>query len=212
MFARRFGVRAVLLGLVGPAFIGTVATAGAATAAAESDGCGGASAAFATTLRQVRPGNSGTYVMGLQKALAIEGYPLRGTGYYGSNTLAAVRDFQAKHGIKNSGIVGPKTWQALVGTKPTCATLNGKPDTPTFGMLPGDRDLSHLDALLIRLYRVYPDEAALVADRSYTPAFQALVKKFQRANGIKASGIVGPKTWRALNLVISISGRWPCGC
>lgn len=106
-------MRAVLLGLIGTTLAGVVSLAGPASATAETTACGGASSAFARTLPQVLPGRSGTYVMGLQKALAVEGYPLVGTGWYGPKTLAVVRDFQAKHGIRNSGIVGPKTWRAL---------------------------------------------------------------------------------------------------
>jgi murein L,D-transpeptidase YcbB/YkuD len=209
MNARRFGLRAILLGLGGAAFLGTVATTGTAAAEAMPYSCANEdSSEFARTLPQVRPAASGTYVMGLQRALTNEGYPLVGTGWYGPKTLAAVRDFQAKHGIRNSGTVGQQTWQALVGTKSACLTDEGKPTTPAFGMLPRDRDLNHLATLSFRFQRILPYEAVRLDEEFYGPRWQAVVKNFQRANGIHASGIIGPKTWRALNLVVSISGSW----
>jgi len=212
MIARRFGLRTVLLGLIVATVTGLVTTAGTAAAEQAAPGCSGTSGAFAKRLPQVRPGQSGTYVMGLQRALANEGYDLVGTGWYGPKTLAAVRDFQARHGIRNSGIVGILTWHALVGKKRACGTLNGRGPIPSFGLLPGDRDLDRWVALQDRILRVWNNRNLPNTEHFYGPGWQAVVKDFQRANGIKPSGIVGPKTWRALNLVISISGVWSCGC
>jgi len=212
MNAKRFGVRAILLGLIAAAATALLGSAGTAVAEPEYDGCGDSSA-FARTLPQVWPGQSGTYVMGLQRALAREGYPLVGTGWYGSKTLAAVRDFQGKRGINPSGIVGQRTWQSLVGRKPECATRNGGQDfLPSFGVRPGDRDSRHLIELQDHFLLIKLDTQLPMDESYYGPRWQAVVKNFQLANGIRPSGIVGPKTWRALNLVISISGGWSCGC
>ena len=46
--------------------------------------------------------------------------------------------------------------------------------------------------------------------RTYGPAMQQLVKEFQRKVGIKASGIIGPKTWTAYYRVVSATGEWGC--
>ena len=41
------------------------------------------------------------------------GYQLKGTGHLGSNTMHAVKGFQHAHGLKDDGIIGPKTLGAM---------------------------------------------------------------------------------------------------
>ena len=62
----------------------------------------------------LRRGSQGDEVAELQALLnAKQGYDLEIDGNFGKATEAAVRDFQAKHGLTADGIVGPKTWAAL---------------------------------------------------------------------------------------------------
>ena len=49
----------------------------------------------------------------LQLALAKLGYPLRGTGYFGGATEAAVMDFQQQRGLEVDGEVGAETARAI---------------------------------------------------------------------------------------------------
>lgn len=205
MKIRKFGVRTILLGLLATLLTGLGVTAGAGVASA----CAGFdqnSSRFASTLSQVRYGQSGTTVQGLQLNLKHRGYSLTGTGYYGPLTLAAVKNFQRKHGINPSGIVGSKTWQALVGTMGVSMTV--RPPAPTFGVYPGERDSVKVSTVEHYLGRVYG-----WVDTSHTYYDAELlqqVKRFQKANGIKASGIVGPKTWQAMMRVIAIAGNAGC--
>ena len=47
------------------------------------------------------------------------GYGFTGTGCYGEKTSRAVLDVQAANGLRTSGLLGPKTWQAAwTGTPP----------------------------------------------------------------------------------------------
>lgn len=165
--------------------------------------------ALAASLPQVNKGDRGQYVLALQLALRDEGYTyLRGSGYYADLTLRAVKDFQRRHGIKASGIVGSKTWHALVGPKPRSITTQpgGK---PTFGVQPGERNFHKVLVLADMLMRVHP-YAGIEFDDVYDASMQRLVRDFQQRAGIKASGIVGPKTWAALDKAISVSGHWGC--
>jgi hypothetical protein len=62
----------------------------------------------------LKPGDTGTEVETLQKALASLGYsPGKVDGDYGPSTQAAVEKFQTSAGIKADGIVGPETLKAL---------------------------------------------------------------------------------------------------
>lgn len=62
----------------------------------------------------IKEGSRGTRVRSLQSQLHGLGYdPGRIDSQFGPKTAAAVRQFQAAHGLVVDGIVGPKTWAAL---------------------------------------------------------------------------------------------------
>lgn len=61
----------------------------------------------------VQLGDTGPAVTTLQTDLRTEGYLNTVTGYFGPLTEAAVKKFQADHGLTTDGIVGPETWQSL---------------------------------------------------------------------------------------------------
>lgn len=63
-------------------------------------------------------GSSGSVVRAMQLRLVELGYPLKGTGYFGSATDTAVSAFQRSAGLKADGRVGAQTATALdaVGT------------------------------------------------------------------------------------------------
>ena len=69
----------------------------------------------AGTYPTVRMGSKGTAVGELQKILKAKGYDV-GTidEIFGSKTLAAVKAFQKANGLTVDGIVGVKTWAALM--------------------------------------------------------------------------------------------------
>lgn len=69
-------------------------------------------------LQELRKGSSGNQVKTVQRILSTMGYDL-GTlnpfdGNFGSKTDAAVRAFQKASGLTVDGIVGQKTWNALL--------------------------------------------------------------------------------------------------
>ncbi len=63
-----------------------------------------------TTLRR---GDKGSDVRRLQDILKRKGLRVDIDGRYGKSTLAAVRDFQRKQGLKADGVAGPATLRAL---------------------------------------------------------------------------------------------------
>ena len=69
------------------------------------------------TLPTLRKGDTRTEVATLQELLTNKGYSLPKYGVdgnFGSETLSAVKKFQKDHDLVVDGIVGPKTWKALM--------------------------------------------------------------------------------------------------
>lgn len=75
-----------------------------------------------------RVGSSGTEVTRIQEALKDRGYfNVDVTGYYGSITESAVKNFQRDNGLSADGIAGPQTLRALgvsVGSAPDSTEAN----------------------------------------------------------------------------------------
>jgi uncharacterized protein (TIGR02594 family) len=63
--------------------------------------------------RLLKEGDEGDLVRAMQQALVRLGYPLKGTGYFGGTTDAAVTDFQERYHLEVDGIVGPETARAI---------------------------------------------------------------------------------------------------
>ena len=62
----------------------------------------------------LKPGDTGSEVVQLQKALVAAGYPLgKADGAYGDATTNAVKAFQSDNGLAADGIAGSKTLAAL---------------------------------------------------------------------------------------------------
>ncbi|MCR5559542.1 MAG: peptidoglycan-binding protein [Schwartzia sp.] len=60
-------------------------------------------------------GDQGNDVAEIQGALADLGFDVVADGDYGPGTVAAVKEFQASHGMNVDGQVGPATYSALLG-------------------------------------------------------------------------------------------------
>ena len=78
------------------------------------------------TYPTLRKGSAGEYVTLLQTKLIQQGYdlePYGADGKFGNKTLAAVKLFQANHNLEQDGVVGRKTWDALMEGKATLYTV-----------------------------------------------------------------------------------------
>lgn len=82
----------------------------------------------------LRIGSTGDEVKKLQIRLAKLGYPLKGTGYFGAATDAAVSDFQKRNGLEADGRVGPMTERALYGGPVSIVPEMARPLWLTAGM------------------------------------------------------------------------------
>jgi murein L,D-transpeptidase YcbB/YkuD len=135
-------------------------------------------------------------------------------GTYAGETPRAVRDFQCRHHIRASGVVGSKTWQALVGRKPKTRTGGHMHVVVAFSLRPGERNQGKFNVLHNMVWRIYPCLDRLNGysgpTDAYGPEMQKMVRDFQKRAGTKASGIVGPQTVAAMNEAISVAGQWGC--
>lgn len=58
-------------------------------------------------------GSTGETVKALQSALNRAGYAVTVDGMFGAKTATTVKNFQAKYGLLQDGVVGPNTWDKL---------------------------------------------------------------------------------------------------
>ncbi len=116
-FQRAHSIDAV--GAVGPstrAVLNALPASSAAPAAASLSAAPASTAAGYVFSKFLGLGSSGAEVSALQNKLASLGlYAGPVTGYYGALTQAAVKKFQAAHGLDTFGYVGPGTRAALNG-------------------------------------------------------------------------------------------------
>ena len=85
---------------------------------------------MAAKLPYLRYGSKGWYVEMLQTMLNKVGYKIAIDGIFGRQTLAAVKDFQAKHGLRVDGIVGINTWTKLIQESGITPILEPQPNQP----------------------------------------------------------------------------------
>lgn len=80
----------------------------------------GAAATAASVRPDIRLGSKGKHVTEAQeilRALTVPGDMLKVTGVFDADTKEATQQFQAANGLKVDGVIGPKTWSALLGRK-----------------------------------------------------------------------------------------------
>lgn len=70
----------------------------------------------------LKKGSKGMSVITLQTYLKNVGYNLIIDGIFGEITEECVKDYQKKNKLVSDGIVGDKTWNSILGSKPTTQT------------------------------------------------------------------------------------------
>ncbi|MFI9237272.1 GH25 family lysozyme [Streptomyces sp. NPDC053079] len=125
----------------------------------------------------VKQGQKGPHVTAAQYLLNARGAALEVDGAFGGATRAAVVAFQEANGLGADGIIGPKTWQALITTV---------------------RSGSGGDAVRAAQSLLNSHGATLQVDGLFGAGTRDAAVSFQKSRNLTPDGIVGPHTWQAL--------------
>ena len=155
---------------------------------------GTATGDVATRLPMLRHGADGAAVRRLQGLLRAAFAELTDAdltlgGNFREITQRLVERFQREQGLEADGVVGQKTWRALLGLKPD--------GLPTLKPGATGAPVRRLQGLL---RAAFPDldDGDLPLGGNFRDKTRALVERFQRDGGLQADGVVGPRTWEAL--------------
>jgi peptidoglycan hydrolase-like protein with peptidoglycan-binding domain len=103
-----------------------------------------------------------------------------------------VKTFQRSRGLVADGVVGPKTWAKLNASAPA-PTPAPSGSTATIKQGASGAAVKNLQTRL----RAHGYNVSV--DGAFGPATASAVRSFQSSKGLTADGVVGPKTWAALN-------------
>lgn len=134
----------------------------------------------------IRSGSTGPLVEAAQCLLEAAGHDPGGTtptGTFDTGTVAATQAFQTARGLTADGIIGPRTWTALLSRGTTPTLQNGSTGEAV------SRLQRALTAALGRTVGI---------DGIFGSGTQTAVRDYQSSRGLGVDGIVGPATWGAL--------------
>lgn len=164
------------------------------------------------------PGGTASLGMSAEKAKHVQallnthgytdsaGQPLKVDGHVGKETRLAIERFQADHHLKPDGIVGPATLKALEQTPQQKQTAPASDTHAQHVELPAPSLRSGATGPAVEALQRQLRDQGYVASNGRPPAVDAhfgpqtkeAVQAFQRAQGLEADGIAGPKTLHAL--------------
>ncbi|MFF3772017.1 glycoside hydrolase domain-containing protein [Streptomyces sp. NPDC002232] len=152
-------------------------------AGAQASACSDTNLAF-TAYPTVQSGSTGEQVAAAQCLLTTAGYdPGAADGAYGPSTTTAAGQFQSSRGLTADGVIGPRTWTALLAHGATPTVRSGST---------GESVARLQRALTAALGRSVP------FDSSFGPDTEQAVRDYQTSRGLNADGVVESATWGAL--------------
>lgn len=139
----------------------------------------------------LRFGHRGAGVEQLQQQLGRYVQPVSLDGDFGLRTLHAVRTFQYSFFLREDGVVGRKTWEALLSGQP--------PALPTLQIGSQGQAVAWVQQILTRLGVYAAIERFSQVDGIYGCVTRDAVKHYQtQCASLIVDGIVGMHTWRFL--------------
>ena len=140
-------------------------------------------------------------------------------GSFGSGMYKAVVSFQKRNNLKADGKIGGNTWAKLVASDSLKKSdyniyvdVKDESDTVivTVGfntIRPGDKgdSVKEIQDMLKKIYFYNPNRDS---NANFDSTTKDAVKAFQKAVGLTADGIVGEKTWNALEKASASPGSY----
>lgn len=160
-----------------------------------------ASPTFHTAAAMLRLGDRGPAVVHVQHLLNLAGSHLAQDGDYGPLTYAAVRNFQAHHGLAVNGIVGASTLDTLTHLHSGSTSVSAKPEAPPVRYLKEGTSGAPVTKLQTELTHLGYAPGGI--DGQFGPETRAAVIAFQKAHGLPDYGYVGTITWNALSKALT---------
>ncbi|MFD8823687.1 N-acetylmuramoyl-L-alanine amidase [Streptomyces sp. NPDC059605] len=137
-----------------------------------------------TSYATQQSGSTGAQVKAVQQLLNEQGQNAGAVdGSFGPTTKSAAIAYQKARGLVADGIVGAKTWTALLSAGPATSLQEGSS---------GDAVKRLQRSLTAAL------GSTVAVDGSFGPATTTAVRSYQTSRGLVADGLVGAKTWAAL--------------
>ncbi|TDD61766.1 peptidoglycan-binding protein [Kribbella antibiotica] len=133
-----------------------------------------------TAYPALQAGSTGGAVRAAQCLLGGTNEP---SGTYDTATTDAVKAFQTRVGLPSDGLIGAKTWTALLAAGDQPTIRNGSTGTAV------SRLQRSLTAALGR---------TVIIDGQFGPATETAAEDYQRTRALIVDGVVGPVTWTAL--------------
>lgn len=137
---------------------------------------------------EIKSGDSGARVTGVQHLLRARGHAVVVDGAFGPATDQAVRDFQSAASLPVTGAVDEISRPHLVVTTGPGSTGDAVRGVQSFGLT------------------LIPETPPLVVDGDYGPETESRVRTFQHAWGLTVDGFAGRETWSYLLTEVS---PWP---
>lgn len=124
-------------------------------------------------------------------------------GIYGQRTKGTVMQYQGFSGLKQDGIIGKTTWDAIVADY---ESLPVKPtdEYPGYVLRPGasGNDVRNMQLKLNNVYPVYTAINYQSVDGKYGNNMTNAVRRFQGQFGLTVDGLIGENTW---NKIVAVS-------
>lgn len=158
-------------------------------------------------------GSSGVAVRVIQYFLSFLGYfnnelsPVTVDGIFGRNTENAVREFQQWAGLPVTGIVDPRTWNAIINEyNATIQSLPYEFQSYSAFLYPGyvlsegatGKAVEQLQTYLKTISQNIDSVPSVVVDGVFGPRTKEAVEAVQRLYGLPQTGTVGVLVWNAI--------------
>ncbi|KRE35726.1 hypothetical protein ASG73_13515 [Janibacter sp. Soil728] len=162
--------------------------------------------AAAATRRTIKLGDRGLVVAGLQRRLTAGGYsPGPADGIFGRQTHTAVVKLQGDHHLVKDGVVGPRTWDVVIGLSGSTPPPDPEPTDPEPAdppasshplLKPGSKGAAVKELQIKLRANGYWHSGS---DGEYGDTTMQAVMTVQKNYGMTRDGVCGPVTWARID-------------